>query len=267
MPLFTVEIDSIHIVDTRSLHEDTDYLSFTLLIEEENVHSAPQTQVKSMGNINSGTHAVNLAFENLSIVNPTDHLIFNYLIVNSQGDRVTVETTLETVGTQLVTTELSELGWVPEASAMVEYGPWLSQNLQGIFYPRCDGVVAVETNFFYLSDLLTSTASGRFSHSTKHNGSDSATLCGSNSDYIVNWHITQIGTQTVPDVLEMSEAEAQKAIQAAGLVASFQTRISAEVNPRSPTGPYWVFSQSPGAGQLAVKGSTVTMIVQGGPKP
>jgi PASTA domain len=267
MPLFTVEIDSFQIVDTRSLHEDTDYLSFTLLIEKENVHSAPQTKTKSMGNLNSGNHTVNLAFENVPIVNATDHLIFNYLIVNSQDDRVKVETALETVGDQLVTTELSELGWVPEASALVAYGPWLSQNLQGIFFPRCDGVVAVETNFYYLSDLLTKTASGRLSHSTRHKGSDSATLCGSNSDYIVNWHITQIGTQTVPDVFEMSQAEAQKAIQAAGLVAVFKTQISTPTKSPTPARTYWVFSQSPAAGQLAVKGSPVTMVLHGGPEP
>jgi hypothetical protein len=62
----------------------------------------------------------------------------------------------------------------------------------------------------------------------------------------------------VPDVVEMSSAVAANAVHAVGLVAKF-TGVS---SPNS-----WVFSQSPKAGQVVSKGSTVTMALRGGPLP
>jgi hypothetical protein len=62
----------------------------------------------------------------------------------------------------------------------------------------------------------------------------------------------------VPDVVEVRPAAAAKLVQCAGLVASFRGA--------QPTNFTYVASQSPIAGQLVDRGSTVTMyLVTGGP--
>jgi hypothetical protein len=52
MPNYNLTLNNFQISETRSLLEDTDYLSFTLQIGL----ATPQTLVKSMGSIGKGTH-------------------------------------------------------------------------------------------------------------------------------------------------------------------------------------------------------------------
>jgi len=63
---------------------------------------------------------------------------------------------------------------------------------------------------------------------------------------------------TVPDLFEMSGANAAKAVHAAGLVAKFTGANQANS---------WVASQSPVAGQVVALGSIVTMVLRTGPMP
>ena len=70
--------------------------------------------------------------------------------------------------------------------------------------------------------------------------------------------IDEPGRATVPDVFEMSGANAAKAVHAAGLVAKFTGANQANA---------WVASQSPTAGQVVALGSTVTMLLRTGPMP
>src|SRR5258708_3440734 len=100
---FTFTLDSFKITDTRSRHEDTDYVSFTLLVKPANGEGTPQTVTKYMGDVNNGTFKVGLSFPSVS-VGPTDSVVMNYLIVNTghKNPSQTV-TTLENAGTQLAT--------------------------------------------------------------------------------------------------------------------------------------------------------------------
>jgi hypothetical protein len=62
----------------------------------------------------------------------------------------------------------------------------------------------------------------------------------------------------VPDVFELGASLAAKLVQGAGLVPKF-------IGPNQTNS--WVFSQSPVAGRLAPRGSTVTMRLRTGPRP
>jgi hypothetical protein len=64
----------------------------------------------------------------------------------------------------------------------------------------------------------------------------------------------------VPNVRELSESVASKTVTDAGFIAKFSIKSGS-------TGRLWVFSQSPAAGSIAALGSTVNMVLHGGPMP
>lgn len=265
MAVFSFTLDSFQITDTRSLHEDTDYVTYTLLVKAQDGSGTPRTLTKAMGDVNNGVHTVNLSFSNIQ-VNPTDTVVLNYLIVNS-GHKSPSEVTsaIESAAGKLASQGGTLLGnaIVPGIGGSI-LGPaanWLVSQLVGIINANCDGPVAAEQDTLKYSDLLANTANGQFKHSTKHPGTDSPRGCGSNSVYIVNWHMLQVGSaanKTVPNVIQVSATEAAKRIQAAGLVAKFTGQ-----NGTSS----WVFSQSPSAGLTVNAGSTVSMVLHSGPLP
>lgn len=257
---FTFVLDSFQITDTRSLHEDTDYVTFTLTVNPQNGQGTPQTLKKSMGDVNNGVHAVNLSFPNVT-VNPTDTVIMNYLIVNSGNKNPgQIETNLENAAVKLLGKAGDVIGMPELDSALEKVAKWLGDEIISIINTRCDGPVAAEQNSFRYDDLIAKTSHGTFSHSTKHPGTDSPSGCGRNSVYIVNWHLTQAGvvpvTKTVPNVFQMSVAQATAAVQAAGLVSKFTGPNQAHAT---------VGSQSPAAGSHVAPGSTVTMTLRTGP--
>ena len=192
--VFTFSLDSFKITDTRSRHEDTDYVSFTLAVGA----GAPQTVTKKIGDVNNGTHAVNLAFQNIAVT-PTDKVVFNYLIVNTGHQSPSeVVSTLESTGTKLAASAGAAVGAaigsaVPGlGTALGAAAGWLAGELTGMINANCDGAVAAEQNSLTYSDLVGKTAQGPFTHTTKHPGTDSPHGCGSNSMYYVNWHIQRV---------------------------------------------------------------------------
>jgi hypothetical protein len=62
----------------------------------------------------------------------------------------------------------------------------------------------------------------------------------------------------VPDVRELSANVASKTITNAGFIPKFTTKPGSKA-------PLWVFSQSPAGGSIAALGSTVNMLMHGGP--
>ena len=194
---FTFTLDSFKITDTRSRHNDTDFVSFTLLVKSSTGSGTPQTLKKSMGDVNNGVHAVNLSFSNIS-VDPSATVVLNYLIVNSGHQNPSqVESTLESTGTSLAIKGATALGAaigsaipIPVLGTLLGAGAgYLAGQLTGILNANCDGAVAAEQNTFTYNDLLAKTAHGTFTQTTKHPGTDSPTGCGSNSVYYVTWHI------------------------------------------------------------------------------
>jgi hypothetical protein len=201
-PNFTFTLDSFQITDTRSRHEDTDFVTFTLLVQPKNGPPAtPQTQNKSMGNVNNGTHTVNLSFPNVK-VGPDDTVVVNYLIANSgHSSESSIYSTLDSTAGKLATAGGSAAAGAIIGSAIPGFGTligalagWLAGELTSVLDANCDGPVAGEQNTFTYDELLQKTANGNYSETTKHPGTDSATGCGSNSMYYVSWHIQKVAT-------------------------------------------------------------------------
>jgi hypothetical protein len=204
-PNFTFTLDSFQITDTRSRHNDTDYVTFTLLVQPNGGPAvAPQTLNKSMGDVNNGTHAVGLSFPNVKI-GPDDTVVLNYLIVNSgHSSESSIYSTLDSTGAKLATAGGSAAAGALIGSAIPGFGTligalagWLAAELTGVLDANCDGPVAAEQNSFTYNDLLQKTANGNYSETTTHPGTDSNYGCGSNSMYYVSWHIDKVATGIV----------------------------------------------------------------------
>ena len=206
----TFSLDSFRITDTRSRHNDTDFVSFTLLVRDASGNGTPQTLKKSMGDVNNGTHTVGLSFPN--VVVPTNgSVVFNYLIVNSghnsEGD---VDKALETAGSSL-----AEKGLVAGGTALGTailpglgsilgaVGGWLAGEIKSILTANCDGPVAAEQVTLTYNQLVQDTANGAYTKETRHPGTDSATGCGSNSMYYVTWHVARGITEPVRPVAHL----------------------------------------------------------------
>jgi hypothetical protein len=202
--VFTFSLDSFRITNTRARHDDTDYAAITLQLKTANSATAPQTLSKKIGDVNNGTHAVGLSFPNIH-VDPSQTVVFNYTITNSgHNDESFVDQALEKVGTALAEKGLAAGGTALGDAILPGSGPilgpaasWLGSEIGSILSANCDGVVAVEQITLTYADLVAWTASGTYSHETPQPGTDSATGCGSNSMYYVDWSIAKT---TVPAV-------------------------------------------------------------------
>jgi hypothetical protein len=90
-------MDLFRITDTRSRHEDTDYVSISLAVGS----APPMTKTKAMGNLNNGTFKPGLTFDNISVASNVP-VVFTYAIVNNgHSSQADVEKSLEKAGTQL----------------------------------------------------------------------------------------------------------------------------------------------------------------------
>lgn len=195
---FSFTLDSFKITDTRSRHEDTDYVSFTSLVKSATASGTPQTLTKYMGDVNNGVHTVNLIFPRIS-VGPADVVVLNYLIVNT-GHKNPSQTvsTLENTGNKLAVAAGTAAGAaigsaIPGlGTALGAVAGWLAGEITTLINANCDGAVAAEQNVFTYSDLLAKTAQGMFTHTTKHPGTNSPSGCGSNSVYYVTWHMQRV---------------------------------------------------------------------------
>lgn len=256
---FSFVLESFQITDTRSLHKDTDYVSFSMVVNPQNGKGRPQTLKKAMGDLNNGTYNVNLSFPNVT-VNPTDTVVLNYLIVNSghksPGD---VESLLEKAGVDFLSYGASQIPYLGSALGLLS--TWFGNELVGLINADCDGVVAAERDTFTYADLMAKTQNGPFNQTTRHPGTDSPHGCGGNSNYYVTWQMLEVGNsnnKTVPDVVGMAtdtpgsnpvHQYAVATLQSAGLRASWE---------QGTKGPK-VVRQSPGGGFVVPNGSAVTL--------
>lgn len=256
---FTFVLESFQITDTRSLHKDTDYVSFSMVVNPQNGKGKPQTLKKSMGDLNNGTFSVNLSFPNV-VVNPTDTVTLSYLIVNSGHKSPSdIESILEKGGVDLLSYGASEIPYL--GSAIAPLASWFGNELVGIINVDCDGVVAAERDTFTYADLMGKTQGGPFTQTTRHPGTNSPTGCGRNSNYFVTWQMLEVGNpnnKTVPDVVGYAtdtpgstpvHEYAVATLQAAGLRGTFE---------QGTKGPK-VVRQSPMSGLIVPTGSAVTL--------
>ena len=210
--LYRFSLDSFQIRNTRSVHEDTDYVAFALTIGT----GQPQTLQKSMGDLNNGTFSVGLTFGPVPVA-AYQPVVVTYLIVNSghqsQADidaiLTKVANSLASAGAQAAASAIgSGVGTLVGASiggtvvpiigsALGALAGWLVGEITGILFANCDGPVAAQQFPFTGTGLWRATSTGPnaqpapFRSSTDNPGIDSPSGCGSNSDYVVNWSVTR----------------------------------------------------------------------------
>jgi len=159
-PRYVFRIDDFAITETRSLHEDTDYVT-------EGLTGQPN-QVKSMGDLNNGTFPVGLSLT--AAVDANGKVTLSYIIVNTAKPLGSVTSFLRT--------------------AALDFGQNFGLNLTGILSGGCDGVVAQGRHTFNGTQLASQTANGGVIKGNDYSpGTDSPTGCGSNSRYYVDWSV------------------------------------------------------------------------------
>jgi len=254
MANFSFELDSFQITQTRSYHLDTDYVACTLAVNPQNGTANTYSSTRYMGDLNNGVFALNISFPDV-VVNEGDIVVFNYLIVNS-GHNVALavaEATVESVSRQLAAGNASILPVEVGVSALETLASWLQAQLSPILKSQCDGAVAAEQSILRYDDLLSRTAGGPFPLSTHHAGTNSASGCGKNSAYIVNWNTLERGNPaniSVPYVIGDPLTTAESALKDLGLSAGLPAKI-----PSRPT----VSDQNPKVGNIVRTGSQVAL--------
>jgi phospholipase C len=204
-------MDSFSISNTRSRHNDTDYVFLSVTVGA----NPPVFVQKSMGDVNNGNHSVGLSVE-VDIPNDDTPVVFSYLIMNSghQGDNTrqrAAQAALSTVAEEIIKHKAITAGAIAVGAIMV---PLVVSGLAAIagvlavvevgllIFADCDGLVAAGALPFTGSDLIRRTSSGqKITNNTDHPGIDSPDGCGSNSHYTTACTITTApAIQTVLDL-------------------------------------------------------------------
>jgi hypothetical protein len=204
MPInFTVK--SFALSNTRSLHEDTNYVAVAINQNGNEV----QPQAKRIGNVNNGTHAVNLTVSIPSRYENSDTFAFSYLVINHGGGKAQdvlndcvsamTQSALKTffapdavlvpVGTSMLPKCLSSA--LRAKDDMKSWWNQIKPQFQHLSSDRCDGPVAIDRFSFTgaeLDQLILTSQANPFS--IIYLGIDSAVGCGSDSNYSVQWAIS-----------------------------------------------------------------------------
>ena len=203
--LYNFSVDSFTITNTRSRHEDTDFIAASVAVAGSPTRSASQ----SLGDLNNGTYPTAIMFKDVE-VGENETAVFTYNIVNNgHSDPSTIEKTL-LEGTETLATKGAELavkaagptigaalgasigtGVVPLiGTALGALAGWVVSYGGGLLFANCDGAVASAVHTFSGKQLREGTRQvGQLSDSDYHPGTDSPAGCGSNSQYNVNWTI------------------------------------------------------------------------------
>ena len=202
---FSIGLDAFAITNTRSLHEDTDFVTVSLAI----ANHAPQSQTRALGKRNNGHFPLNMIFSHVSIA-PHETAVLTYNMVNSgHQDPGKVEQELKTAteslaqkGAKIAATAIgsaigSELGAAIGTAAVPIIGTaigalagYLVGGAFGIIFANCDGPVAAAVHVLTYDHIKGALATKKgLTHTDDHPGIDSATGCGSNSHYTVTWSV------------------------------------------------------------------------------
>jgi len=204
--VYTFTLTNFRITDTRSLHNDTDFVSIAVAVGKNPPMTVP---AKPMGDVNNGTHTVNLTIPNVA-VGPADTVAFSYSIVNTGFNKNSVEKALQSAtdaaATKVAAAGGGALGGIISGGSGAgigaiigdKAGGWLIGKLDTIIFANCDGTVAAADHAFTADALARGTHNGAVLSATDDNkGTNSPHGCGRNSRYFVSWKVTgqqQAGT-------------------------------------------------------------------------
>jgi hypothetical protein len=177
---YVFTVDSFSILNTRSRHTDTDYVSIDVAVDDH-VYKSP---VKAMGDLNNGNFVPTLSVGPISIDSPTAKVVVNYSIINAgHGDPSQIKQAISTgSGAALKNADIGE-PWKSIANAVIDLG-------SALFFANCDGPVVTDQRTFTGAQII-EMAQPKWAASKEFAGTDSPSGCGSNSRYIVSWSITR----------------------------------------------------------------------------
>lgn len=195
-------LQSFALSNTRSVHEDTNYLAIALT---HNGSLLPP-KVQKIGNVNNGTKEVNMTISIPGTYNATDTFTFSYILINHGGD--STQNVLEYCLSAISDSPLKDFDQT-KAVAISINGKLLPTSLlpnlrakdfmntkwnliKSYFHHQnhCDGPVAIDSFSFAGNELVNmELVSQAAPFSLIYLGTDSNIGCGSNSDYSVQWFI------------------------------------------------------------------------------
>ena len=196
---YTFTLNFFKITDTRSLHSDTDFVSISVAVgSKPPINPAP----KSVGDLNNGTYQVNMSIPDITAAD-TDAVAFTYAIVNSGHDKNDMETQLRSAlgsaARRAAQGAASAAGYINAGnlgSVIGLYvgpmgGRWLFNEISGVVFANCDGIVAAGSHVYSGAQLNHQLADGHVITATDDNkGTNFPTGCGGNSRYYVTWTIS-----------------------------------------------------------------------------
>ncbi len=203
----TFTMDSFGISNTRSRHNDTDFVYLSAMVGANPIVSV----AKSMGDVNNGTHSVGLSLE-IDIPDDDTPVVFYYQIINGLGGNdakaKAAQGALNTVAEEIVKNKAITAAAVTVGAVLVPLFVSALGAIAGIteagllLFTDCDGRVAAGFMPFTCSDLIKRTASGqKIAQNANHAGTNSPDGCGSNSQYSTACTITTAPSiQTVLDL-------------------------------------------------------------------
>jgi hypothetical protein len=200
----TMGLDSFEITNTRSRHEDTDFVSVSVTVGTR----PPQTQTRSLGDLNNGTFPLNMVFPNLQVW-PNESVTLNYVMVNNgHQDPNAVEKGIEqlsaTLAQKAAAAAATAVGVAVGAALGASIGTaivpllgtalgalagWVTSEFWGFIFADCDGPVAAAVHVLKGFEILAAQRHGGMVVRDEHPGVDSPAGCGSNSHYFVTWSV------------------------------------------------------------------------------
>jgi hypothetical protein len=176
---FRFSIDSMQIHNTRSRHEDTVWAVLTV-----DAAGHRSTVSRKLGDFNNGVYGVGVSLD-LDLADDAPVSMAWSLVNAGHGSDADIQLALGRAGTAVIDDQTSGGGteggggfWAAVAKVVMQVG-------LGFIFADCDGPL--------MADRLTGTAVSRLGHLTRrYPGVDSASGCGSNSDYTVTVSVTRI---------------------------------------------------------------------------
>jgi len=216
MDFYTVKLESFHIDNTRSRHNDTDTVTLGVQLGGTKL----PVLTFNAGDVNNGDHGVGLHFSTMLLSNQDRALAFTYFIYNGATNELS--TNLNTLATSLLTegvqstvkgpsfsfanlsggiTTVSATGSVGLLSLLANTSAWYAalskvmvETAINFIFPNCDGFVAgdvVSLTKQQWDENVDSQGGSVFRATMAYPGTDSQAGCGSNSAYKVTWSVTR----------------------------------------------------------------------------
>lgn len=187
VPTYKFVIDTLIIDTTRSLQQDTDWAS--LGVSVNNQVFTPKTNF--VGNLEPYANAIDLEVGPIPIPDDANVPVsIAYLIVNS-GSAPSSPSNAEYI--MDAATDALLLSYAPGSGSALEFA---DRHVGDLLTSYCDGTVVADkivTNGNQLAEFWTANPGKKHREYPGHyHGTDSATGCGSNSDYQLSWTVERV---------------------------------------------------------------------------